>query len=149
MNTRIDVITGFLESGKTTFIQYILSCGILIEGEKAVVLLCEQGEEDLIPEELEKYGIFVETLPPGERLDEFRLFDINRRYAPQRIFIEYNGTWAIEEFLKIRLPRKTFLGRIFFIADANTILFQIRNMGYTFIILIGHGDTFCRANSGT
>ena len=129
MSTRIDVIAGFLESGKTTFIQYILSSGILNRGENVVILLCELGEEEFAPEELIEYGIYVEVLPYGEHLNEHRLNELNRRFTPARIFIEYNGTWAIEELLKIRLPRRTFIGRIFFIADANTILLQIRNMG--------------------
>ena len=37
------VITGFLESGKTTFIREVLDSPDFADGEKTLVLLCEEG----------------------------------------------------------------------------------------------------------
>ena len=38
------VITGFLESGKTTFIREVLASPDFADGEKTLLLLCEEGE---------------------------------------------------------------------------------------------------------
>ena len=41
------LFTGFLDSGKTTFIQGSLEDPAFNSGEKTLVLLCEEGEEEL------------------------------------------------------------------------------------------------------
>ena len=39
------LFTGFLDSGKTTFIQSMLEDPGFNEGQRTLVLLCEEGEE--------------------------------------------------------------------------------------------------------
>ena len=41
------LVTGFLDAGKTTFIQSILEDPQFLAGEKVLILLCEEGEEEL------------------------------------------------------------------------------------------------------
>ena len=43
------LFTGFLDSGKTTFIQGTLEDPAFNSGEKTLMLLCEEGEEELNP----------------------------------------------------------------------------------------------------
>ena len=43
------LFTGFLDAGKTTFLQSMLEDPGFNEGQRTLVLLCEEGEEELIP----------------------------------------------------------------------------------------------------
>ena len=46
-DTPVYLVTGFLESGKTTFIRETLMDKRFCEGERILVLLCETGEVEL------------------------------------------------------------------------------------------------------
>ena len=41
------LITGFLESGKTSFLQEIFESGEFADGEKGLLISCEEGEVEL------------------------------------------------------------------------------------------------------
>ena len=47
MEIPVYLFTGFLESGKTTFIQDILEGSDFNAGERTLLLMCEQGEVEL------------------------------------------------------------------------------------------------------
>ena len=46
MEIPVYLFTGFLESGKTTFIQETLEDSGFNMGERTLLLLCEEGEEE-------------------------------------------------------------------------------------------------------
>ncbi len=41
------LITGFLESGKTSFLQEIFESGEFADGERGLLISCEEGEVEL------------------------------------------------------------------------------------------------------
>ena len=43
------LFTGFLDAGKTTFIQETLEDPQFNDGQKTLILLCEEGETELSP----------------------------------------------------------------------------------------------------
>jgi len=43
----VEIVTGFLGSGKTSFINTLID-NTLVDGEKILVILCERGEQDII-----------------------------------------------------------------------------------------------------
>ena len=49
-NMPVYLFTGFLEAGKTRFIQETLEDRRFSNGEKTLLLLCEEGEEEYDPE---------------------------------------------------------------------------------------------------
>ena len=49
MEIPVNLFTGFLESGKTSFIQETLEDKRFNKGERTLVLLCEEGEVELEP----------------------------------------------------------------------------------------------------
>ena len=49
MEIPVYLFTGFLESGKTTFIQDVMEGDEFNAGERTLLLLCEEGEEELYP----------------------------------------------------------------------------------------------------
>ncbi len=54
MATYIDIITGFLESGKTTVINELLQSNYLEEFRKIILVICEEGFNEYDEEKLEK-----------------------------------------------------------------------------------------------
>ena len=56
------LFTGFLEAGKTRFIRGTLEDPRFNEGERTLLLLCEEGEEELDPELPYMENIFIETI---------------------------------------------------------------------------------------
>ena len=62
------VITGFLESGKTTFIKEVLDSPDFADGEKTLVLLCEEGEEEYDEAQLSRHNIYIEQIDSEEDL---------------------------------------------------------------------------------
>ena len=60
------LFTGFLDSGKTTFIQGTLEDPAFNSGEKTLMLLCEEGEEEYDEVILKKDNIFVAEIEDEE-----------------------------------------------------------------------------------
>lgn len=49
MQVPVYLITGFLESGKTTFIEQVILEGNFVEDEKTLLILTEEGEAEIEP----------------------------------------------------------------------------------------------------
>ena len=62
------VFTGFLESGKTKFIQDILADPNFTENERTVLLLCEEGIEEYDEKWLLHYGTALVPIESEDRL---------------------------------------------------------------------------------
>jgi len=123
---KIDVVTGFLGSGKTTFIKMVLDQHIFID-EKIVLIENEFGEiaidgsffedEDLKVYEISK-GCICCSLK-GEFLAT--LDRIINEYKPNRILIEPSGIFVIEDLFDIlkhpSIADKCYLNGIHTIVD--------------------------------
>ena len=70
MQVPVYLITGFLESGKTTFIEQVILEGNFVEDEKTLLILTEEGEAEIEPKLLEQYNVDVVTV---EDKEEFTL----------------------------------------------------------------------------
>ena len=87
------LMTGFLDSGKTQFLNFTLSQDYFQIDGKTLLILCEEGEEEYDPRELLKYGVVIETVEDKEDLTEEWLEEMNKKHKPERVVIEYNGMW--------------------------------------------------------
>ena len=68
------IFTGFLESGKTLFMQDTLEDSRFNAGEKTLVLQCEEGEEEFDPAKFPSKNVVIKTLDSQEDLNESRRF---------------------------------------------------------------------------
>ena len=66
----IYMVNGFLESGKTTFIQETLSDPYFSDGGKTLLIACEEGEEEYDEKELLKYNTVVVTKDAVKTIEE-------------------------------------------------------------------------------
>ncbi|NLJ31472.1 MAG: hypothetical protein GX424_07735 [Clostridiales bacterium] len=127
--TKVELICGFLESGKTMLIQKILSSEQMEQYESIAVLQCEEGETVLRAESFRNPNVMLDGLPELNRMTPAMFENLRRERNPDLILIEYNGTWRVSDFLKIRLPSGFELDEVLFCADGSTFLPYLNNTG--------------------
>lgn len=118
---------GFLESGKTTFANETLIDRGFTEGEPALLLVCEEGVEEYDVEYLKSKNIFVEYLEE-EDVNTDQLLDLQDKYKPTRVLIEYNGTWKMDKLFGIRVPKGWTVVQVITFVDATTFDVYMANM---------------------
>ena len=69
MEIPVYLFTGFLEAGKTKFIQETLEDRRFNIGERTLVLLCEEGIEELDIQKCPGKNIYIETVSSPEQLN--------------------------------------------------------------------------------
>ncbi|MDR2889446.1 MAG: GTPase [Lachnospiraceae bacterium] len=118
-------INGFLESGKTEFIQYTLAQPYFRIKGSTLLILCEEGEVEY-DESLLKQARTKQVLI--EREEDFNptyLMELEKKYQPERIVIEYNGMWNGKT---VRLPWHWKVEQQITIIDASTFPMYFTNM---------------------
>ena len=118
---------GFLESGKTKFIQETLEDKRMENGEKTLLLICEEGEEEYAPKKFGVNSVAVVTLESADELTEENLKRISDKYSAQRVIVEYNGTWLLQQFFDA-MPENWVINQMMTFFDANTFLNYNANM---------------------
>ena len=121
------LFTGFLDAGKTTFIQETLEDPQFNGGENTLVLLCEEGEKELEPIKFAASNVKIVTLDDEEELTENYLKELEKKYGFERIIIEYNGMWLLDN-LYAALPEHFRVYQEMSFADARTYLTYNNNM---------------------
>ncbi len=123
------LFTGFLEAGKTTLLQETLSDPKFNEGESILVLLCEEGEEELDLTKMPKGGpnITCVTFDEEQMLTPDRLSAAAKRCKAERVLVEYNGMWNIDS-LYSALPEDWFVFEEMCLMDATTAQAYNTNM---------------------
>lgn len=102
--TKIDIISGFLGAGKTTFIKKLLEEAIA--GEKVVIIENEFGEVGIDAGFLKQCGIEVRELNSGciccSLVGDFgkALAEVIETYKPERIIIEPSGVGKLSDVIK-------------------------------------------------
>ena len=84
------MINGFLESGKTEFIQYTLSQPYFQSNDKTLLIVCEEGEIEYDEEILKKSNTIMELIEEEEDFTSQTLISLEKKHRPSRIIIEYN-----------------------------------------------------------
>lgn len=118
---------GFLESGKTKFIQETLEDPRMESGERTMLLVCEEGEEEYDRSRFQVKNVAVETIGKAEDLNEFNLNYLTRKNRAQRVVVEYNGTWLLQQFFDA-MPESWVINQMMTFFDAATFLNYNTNM---------------------
>ncbi len=122
------LITGFLDAGKTTFINDTLMDDDFTEGKSSLLIVCEEGETEYDKEKLSSRGVTVVTVENEEDFNPHFMMDCVKNYKAERVMIEWNGTWSMSKLLETGFPRKWELAQIISIADATTFETYMANM---------------------
>lgn len=119
------MINGFLESGKTSFISYTLSQPYFRTAGRTLLILCEEGEEEYEASLLKKNRTIVETIEDEENFTAEYLLELDKKYNPERVVIEYNGTW---NYRNMKLPVVWSMEQQITMIDGSTFLSYFANM---------------------
>ena len=122
------IFCGFLESGKTTLIQTTLKDEGFNEGEKTLLLVFEEGIEEYDSKFLKETNTDVEYFDDLSQLNTDILRELDNKYTPDRVMVEFNGTWNIDDFLDIEMPLDWIVVQILSTIDASTFTNYINNM---------------------
>ena len=128
MNIPVYIVTGFLGAGKTKFITDMLTDEGFSEGERTLLLCCDEGEEEYDPEVLKQCNTTLVSLEEVRQIAGKRLIRMNREHQPERVIIEYNSTWLMENLYAAEKPDSWALAQIIDLVDASTFELYLKNM---------------------
>ena len=138
--TKIDIISGFLGAGKTTFIKRLI--GEAISGEKVVLIENEFGEIGIDGGLLKDAGIEIREMNSGciccSLVGDFgkSLSEVLTKYAPDRVIIEPSGVGKLSDVMKavrdVASEIEVELNSAVTVADAGKVRMYMKNFGEFF-----------------
>ena len=133
------LITGFLDSGKTTLLTDTLNMDYFNDGQRTVLLMCEEGEEEYAPQFLSQRNCRMIPVEQ-EQLNTAFLQEVDRRYQPERVLLEYNGMWPIDILRRLKLPKNWGLYQAIDVVDGSTFEMYRTNMQSMIIDMVTEAD---------
>jgi len=128
MEIPVYLFTGFLDSGKTKFIQETLTDERFNDGKgNILVILCEEGEEELDASKFVHPNVAIEIIDDEEHLNKFELAAMQKKHKAKKIVVEYNGMWTLDKFFEA-MPSSWLIYQEMSFADSNTYLTYNANM---------------------
>ncbi|MCM1175094.1 MAG: GTPase [Blautia sp.] len=119
------IINGFLESGKTEFINYTLAQPYFQVRGKTLLLLCEEGETEYDERLLAESRTVIELIEEEKDFNSAHLIELEKKHKPERIIIEYNGMW---NYKNMKLPWHWKIEQQVTTIDASTFPMYFTNM---------------------
>lgn len=102
----ITLVTGFLESGKTTAITNIIEKGLGSFGGTTLLIDAEEeGEEHYDAALLKKRGVVLIDADNPMLITANYLNALDLAYHPNQVFIEYNGLFRVSYLDSLTLPK--------------------------------------------
>ena len=134
------LITGFLDSGKTTLLTDTLNMDYFNDGQRTVLLMCEDGEEEYDPQHLSHRNCRLVPIERQEQLTTEFLQEVDRRFQPERVLLEYNGMWPIQILRDLKLPKGWGLYQAIDVIDGSTFEMYLKNMQSMIIDMVTEAD---------
>ncbi|WP_409969067.1 GTP-binding protein [Bengtsoniella intestinalis] len=137
MELPVYLIAGFLDSGKTTFLNGILEDGFAHDA-KTLLLCCEEGDVEYSEQAL--YNVTVVKVDEFETFSPEFLTAMEHKYQPQQIVIECNGMWSLPDLCNKRLPSNWLVYQVMVFVEAETFEIYSRNMSQLMMEKIMNAD---------
>ena len=118
--------TGFLDSGKTKFIQETLEDPRFNAGERTLVLIFEEGEEEYDLSTYPHKNVYLETLDQ-QTVTEAELAALQKKYRAERVVAELNGMQLVADLYN-RFPQNWVIAQEVMFADSTTFNAYNSNM---------------------
>ena len=118
--------TGFLDSGKTKFIQETLEDERFNAGEKTLLLVFEEGEEEYDFSTYPSKNVYMEVLDQ-QTVTTKELQVLQKKYRAERVVVELNGMQQVGD-LYMRFPESWVVAQEVMFADSTTIMAFNANM---------------------
>ncbi|MGL4740990.1 MAG: GTP-binding protein [Sarcina sp.] len=138
----VDLVTGFLSSGKTSFINLFMAK--TLGREEVILIQCEDGKADINANVGNKLNLNIKKFSSNKDLTEERLIRMIKFYKPSRMVIECNGIEDVTELIKLfnttRLKAYFKITGLITILDTLTFGMFIKNLGHIFIPAVESSD---------
>ena len=137
METPIFVVSGMIDSGKTSFIVDAISKDGFDKNGRTLVILCEEGEVDLTDEFASKHNTSVVRIENEEDLNPEYLSELAAKFIPDRVIIELNCMWNIKE---LYFPDCYRMAQVITFVDTTTFEVYYNNMRQKFKDMVELSD---------
>ena len=118
--------TGFLDSGKTKFIQETLEDERFTAGERTLLLVFEEGEEEYDFSTYPNQNVFLYTFDQ-ETVTTKELKELSKKHKAERVVVETNGMQMVGD-LYTRFPEEWVVAQEVMFADSTTFMAYNANM---------------------
>lgn len=119
------LINGFLEAGKTQFLQFTMEQEYFQTDGKTLLIVCEEGDTEYDEDLLKATRTSVVYVDSLEDLTPERLEELEFLHNPERVLMEWNGMWNQDD---LRLPRDWTIYQQVTIIDGSTMDVYMKNM---------------------
>ena len=147
--SKINIISGFLGAGKTTFIQKLLK--EVFTGEKIVIIENEFGEIGIDAGFLKNAGVQITEMNSGciccSLVGDFgaSLKEVKEKFSPDRIIIEPSGVGKLSDVIKavqnVQNEAELIFDSSMTVADSTKCKIYMKNFGEFYNNQIEHADT--------
>ncbi len=117
---------GFLESGKTTFIQETMEDIRFDSGEKTLLLVLEEGEVEYDTSRFAVKDYAIEVIS-AEEFSPYTLHEAVKKHQVERVVVEYNGMKMIEELFEA-MPNGWLINQVMTFFDSRSFMTYNQNM---------------------
>ena len=118
--------TGFLDAGKTKFIQETLEDPRFNDGERTLLIAFEEGEEEYDFSTYPEKNVWLEVLDQ-KTVTTKQLAALQKKYKAQRVVLEMHGMELIGD-LYMRFPEGWVVAQEVMFADSTTFMAYNANM---------------------
>ena len=119
------LINGFLEAGKTQFLDFTMRQDYFKTDGKTLLIVCEEGDTEYDAKMLKKNRTAVVFVDSMEKLTPQYLDELEVIYRPERVLMEWNGMWNQDD---LRLPDDWVIYQQITIIDGSTFELYVQNM---------------------
>ena len=119
------LINGFLEAGKTQFLQFTMEQEYFQTDGKTLLIVCEEGDTEYDEDLLKATRTSVVYVDSLEDLTPERLEELELLHNPERVLMEWNVMWNQDD---LRLPRDWTIYQQVTIIDGSTMDVYMKNM---------------------
>ena len=147
---QVYMIYGFLESGKTQFINFTLNQDYFYSDDTTLLIVCEEGEEEYDIEALKEKNVVVEVLDDFTDFNLTTLKELDKQYDPWIVIVEYNGMWDPALLMGTAKPFGWQIYQSITLVNAETFGVQWANMKSIMAEMVKNVDMviFNRCSSG-
>ena len=119
--------TGFLDAGKTKFIQETLCDERFNAGERTLLLICEEGEEEYDISAYPYKHVYPEVIEDQDTVTTAELAALLKKHNAERVVVELNGMKQVGPFYN-NMPQDWQIAQEVMFADGSTIMAYNANM---------------------
>lgn len=137
MDIPVYLFAGFLDGGKTTFINGVLQDGFALQ-DRTLLICCEEGTVEYDPKALR--NVTVVTVDEEEDLTRDFLKRCEKKHRPKQVLVEFNGMWSMGRFYQDVLPNNWVLYQIMTMVEASTFDMYAKNLGQMMMEKLTNAD---------